>query len=244
MALWSHSLEKSEVDANLNNIPYRQLIGSLQYLVAATRPDIANAVRNLSKFLSCYEDSHWKQAKRVMRYLQGTKSLFMRIDTTKMEVFQLLAYCDADFANEKDDRKSISGYAIMFGPCCISYRSRNQSIVTMSTAEAEYIALADCVKEVLWYFEMLEELGFRQDTIVMHCDNQSAIAIAKSPDQYDRMKHISIKYHFVRDCVEKGWVTLEYCPTKNQVADILTKAIPKEQFKALRSKLGILGSSN
>jgi hypothetical protein len=167
----------------------------------------------------------------------------MKIDASQLDSVTVHAYCDADFANEKD-RKSISGYAIMFGTCCISYRSKKQSIVAMSTAEAEYIALADCVKEVLWYFELLAEIGFRQNSIVVHCDNQSAIAIAKNPGQYERTKHISLKFHFVRDIVEKAVITLEYCPTKAMIADVLTKAIPREQFEALRFKLGIMECLN
>ncbi|KAH9122724.1 hypothetical protein AeMF1_006079 [Aphanomyces euteiches] len=140
------------------NLAYRELVGSLQYLVTATRPDIANAVRNLSKHLAKYDDSHWKQAKRVLRYLKGTKSASLLIDgNNQVGAFQLTAYCDADFANG-EDRKSISGYAVMYGSCCLSYRSRKQSIVALSTAEAEYIALADCVKELLWFSELLEEL--------------------------------------------------------------------------------------
>ncbi|KAH9114804.1 hypothetical protein AeMF1_008350 [Aphanomyces euteiches] len=176
------------------NLAYRELVGSLQYLVTATRPYIANAVRNLSKHLAKYDDSHWKQAKRVLRYLQGTKSASLLIDgNNQVGAFQLTAYCDADFANG-EDRKSISGYAVMYGSCCLSYRSRKQSIVALSTAEAEYIALADCVKELLWFSELLEELGFPQRTITVHCDNQSAIAIAKNPGQHERTKHISTKY--------------------------------------------------
>ena len=199
-------------------------------MVTATRPDIANAVRNLSKHLAKYDDSHWKQAKRVLRYLKGTKSASLLIDgNCQVGAFQLTAYCDADFANG-EDRKSISGFAVMYGSCCLSYRSRKQSIVALSTAEAEYIALADCVKELLWYSELLEVLGFPQRTIVVHCDNQSAIAIAKNPGQHERTKHISTKFHFARDNVEKEKIKLEYCPSKMMIADILTKAIPREQF--------------
>ncbi|KAH9105367.1 hypothetical protein AeMF1_018786 [Aphanomyces euteiches] len=156
---------KSQDEVKALNLPYRELVGSLQYLVTATRPDIANAVRNLSKHLSKYDDTHWKQAQRV---LKSSGDL------------QLSAYCDADFANG-EDRKSISGYVVTYGSCVLSYRSRKQTIVALSTAEAEYIALADCVKELLWFSELLEELGFPQKTILVHCDNQSAIAIARTP---------------------------------------------------------------
>ncbi|KAH9120262.1 hypothetical protein AeMF1_007492, partial [Aphanomyces euteiches] len=219
---------KSQDEVKALNLPYRELVGSLQYLVTATRPDIANAVRNLSKHLSKYDDTHWKQAQRV---LKSSGDL------------QHSAYCDADFANG-EDRKSISGYVVMYGSCVLSYRSRKQTIVALSTAEAEYIALADCVKELLWFSELLEELGFPQKTILVHCDNQSAIAIAKNPGQHERTKHISTKYHFVRDSVEKEVIKLQYCPSKMMIADILTKAIPREQFEILRSKLGLTEDSN
>ncbi|KAF0688883.1 hypothetical protein As57867_019513, partial [Aphanomyces stellatus] len=173
-----------------------------QYLVTCTRPDIANAVRNLSKHLSCYDESHWKQAKRVLRYLKGTKSLCLKIDcTNQVGAFQVEAYCDAAFANS-EDRRSI-------------------------------------IKELLWYIELLEELGYPQGSIAVHCDNQSAIAIAKNPGHHERTKHISTKYHFVRDQVDKGRIQLRYCPTKLMIADILTKAIPRVQFEILRSKMGL-----
>ncbi|KAF0682497.1 hypothetical protein As57867_025303, partial [Aphanomyces stellatus] len=138
------------------NLPYRELVGSLQYLVTCTRPDIANAVRNLSKYLSCFDESHWKQAKRVLRYLKGTNSLCLKIDrTNQVGAFQIEAYCDADFANSCEDRRSISGFLVMFLGSCLSARSRKQTMVTLSTAEAEYIALCDLVKELLWYSELL-----------------------------------------------------------------------------------------
>ncbi|KAF0686024.1 Aste57867_22150 [Aphanomyces stellatus] len=214
-------IEKHAMISRAN--PYRELVGSLQYLVTAIRSDITNAVRNLSKTLSKYDESHWKQAKRVLRYLKGTKSLILTIDY----------YANAE------DRKSVSDFVVLYGGCCISGRSRKQTIVALSTAEAEYTALSEVIKEILWYIELLEELGFPQGPIVVHCDNQSAIAFAKNPGHHERTKHISTKFHFIRDHVEKGRVTLEYCPTKMMIADILTKAIPREQFVILRSKLGI-----
>ncbi|KAF0683901.1 hypothetical protein As57867_024010, partial [Aphanomyces stellatus] len=175
----------------------------------------------------------------VLRYLKGTKSLCLKIDCTgQVGAFQVDANCDADFANS-EDRRSISGFLVMFLSCCLSARSRKQTMVTLSTAEAEYIALCDLVKELLWYIELLEELGFPQRSIVVHCDNQSAIAIAKNPGHHERTKHISTKYHFVRDQVEKRRIQLIYCPTKLMIADILTKAIPREQFEILRSKMGL-----
>ena len=119
-----------------------------------------------------------------------------------------------------------------------------EEINRCSIAEAEYIAHADCVKELLWYSELLEELGFPQQTIVVHCDNQSAIAIAKNPGQHERTKNISTKFHFVRDNVEKEKIKLEYCPSKMIIADILTKDIPREQFEILRSKMGLTKDSN
>jgi len=243
-----HDLEPSKLsdeEFKKLNMQYCELVGSLQYLVTATRPDIANAVQNLSKYLSKYDESHWKQAKRVLRYLKGTKSSVLKIDcTNQVGAVQLEAYCDADFANA-EDRKSISGFVVLYGGCCISGRSRKQTIVALSTAEAEYIALSDVIKELLWYSELLDELGFSQGPITVHCDNQSAIAIAKSPGHHERTKHISIKFHFVRDNVDKEHVKLQYCPSKMMIADILTKAIPREQFEILRSKLGIVdGSTN
>ncbi|KAF0689588.1 Aste57867_18977 [Aphanomyces stellatus] len=192
------SIPLSPSELKTLNLPYRELVVKQAQpkrvddaQLAVPRAYIANAVRNLSKYPSCFYESHWKQAKRVLRYLKGTKSLCLKIDSTDQEgAFQVEAYCDADFANSCEDRKSISGFLVMFLDCCLSAGSRMQSMVTLSTAEAEYIALCDLVKELLWYIELLEELGFPQGSIVVHCDNQSAIAIAKNPGHHERTKHI------------------------------------------------------
>ncbi|KAF0688139.1 Aste57867_20219 [Aphanomyces stellatus] len=143
---------------------------------------------------------------RLRALRQGSLSLHQKSGRNngafdcQVGAFQVEAYCDADFANS-EDRRSISGFLVMFLGCCLSARSRKQTMVTLSTAEAEYIALCDLVKELLWYIELLEELGFPQRSIVVHCGNQSAIAIAKNPGHHERTKHISVKYHFV--CVIK-----------------------------------------
>ncbi|KAF0714369.1 Aste57867_3900 [Aphanomyces stellatus] len=186
------------------NLPYREHVGSLQYfLVTCTRPDIANAVHNLSTYLSCFDESHWKQTKRVLRYLKGTKLLYLKIDCTdQVGAFQVEAYCDADFANSCEDR--------------------NPSAAFWSCSSAAVCLQDQGIKELL--------CALRQP---------SAIAIAKNPGHHERTKHISTKYHFVRDQVEKGRIQLCYCPTKLMIADILMKAIPREQFEILRSKMGL-----
>jgi hypothetical protein len=138
------------------------------------------------------------------------------------------------------DRKSTSGYAFFLNGAPISSASRKQQTVALSTAEAEYVALAAATQEALWLRALLEELGLHQEqpTLLLQ-DNQSAIAIAKNPEFHARTKHIDIRHHFVRDAVEDKMIHLKFCPTEEMVADALTKPLPKTSFQELRARLGV-----
>jgi hypothetical protein len=218
---------------------YRGLIGSLQYLVRGTRPDIANVVRELSKFLSCYNKSHWMAALRVLKYLKGTSNFGLLMDGSKRQItFEV--YTDASFANRPKDRKSVSGYTIQMADCSVSWSSRKQDCVSLHTAEAELIALSEGIKESEWIWHLLKEIGFAQsEPIQVWCDSTSAISTVNNPGNHKASKHVEVRYLYARDIMEKGRIKLNFVKTEEMTADTLTKALPTKPFVYLRSKLGV-----
>ncbi|KAH9112159.1 hypothetical protein AeMF1_013477 [Aphanomyces euteiches] len=221
---------------NANNLPYRSLTGALQYLVTATRPDIAYAVRFLSSHNHDYNTSHWRMAKRVLKYLQGTKHLGIKHDGGASA--RPKAFSDADFANDKQDSKSITGSVITMGGGAITYMSKKQSLVGQSTTEVEYIAAAETAKNLIWLHELLHEMKVKIDLpIEMFVDNQSAIQVARAAATHSRTKHIRLRFHFLKELVAENVVCLQYTSTKDQIADIFTKVQTREMFEAHRARL-------
>ncbi|POM58367.1 Polyprotein [Phytophthora palmivora] len=209
---------------------YRGIVGSHQYLVRGTRPDIANAVRELSKFSSCYNRTHWDAARRVLKYLKGTSTYGLFLDG-KMRDVTYEVYTDASFACQSKERKSVTGYVIKMAGTSVSWCSSKQGGVSLSTAEAELIALSEGSKESEWLWHLLGKMGFPQ--------KGATISIVKNPGNHKANKHIEIRYLFTRDLVELGRLKIAYCATTEMTADILTKALPTKQFLKLREKLGV-----
>jgi hypothetical protein len=156
------------------------------------------------------------------------------------KTMELEGYSDADFAGDVNDRKSTSGYVFMDQGAVISWRSKKQTVVAQSTAEAEYVALAAVTQEAQALRKLYQTLGLPpvKPTKIWE-DNQAAIAIAENPINYKRTKHIDVKYHYTRDQLEKGTIEIAYCATDDQLADIFTKSLPRVQFQTLRCKLGL-----
>lgn len=227
-------LEEGEpVDETL----FKSLVGSLMY-ITTTRPDIQFVVSYISRFMSRPTEAHFAAAKRVLRYLQGTLDYgiwYKRGGSGKMEVFT-----DSDFAGDQNDRKSTSGYLVLWDGAAVSWSSKKQGIVTLSSTEAEYVAAAACACQVIWIRGILEELGMKQeDGSVIRCDNTSTIKLSKNPVFHGRCKHIGVRYHFLRDLVGDGTVELQHVGSKEQIADIFTKPLHREVFVKLREKLGV-----
>ena len=175
---------------------YRSAVGGLLYL-CHTRPDIAQAVGVVCKYSSDPSDAHWTAVKRIFRYLKGTTSY--GISFTKGKDLKLLGYADADYAGDLDSRKSTSGYVFFLNGAPVSCSSKAQATVAQSTAEAEYVAANDAVREAVWLRLLLEELGLKQQgATLLWQDNQGAIAIAKNPESHSRTKHIDVKHHYIR----------------------------------------------
>ncbi len=234
----SQKLKKDGVsDATVSQTLYQSAVGSLLYLSGWTRPDIAFAVSNVAKFTSNPTQQHWMAVKRILRYISGTIDYGIRY---KKGNDQLVGYSDASWANDPNDRKSVSAYIFMLSGAPISWRSKKQTTVALSTAEAEYVALAAAAQEAVWLRNVMKELREKLPATVIHEDNQSAIAIAKNPQFHGRTKHIEIKYHFVRELVDNGTVKLHYCDTSNMLADLLTKGLPTAQHRKLRESLNIM----
>uniref|UniRef100_A0A6V7J2D0 Reverse transcriptase Ty1/copia-type domain-containing protein n=1 Tax=Bracon brevicornis TaxID=1563983 RepID=A0A6V7J2D0_9HYME len=221
------------------NLPYRELVGSLMYLSVCTRPDISHAVSYLSQYNSCYDQTHWIAAERVLRYLNGTKNVGLKYRKT---LSPLLGYVDADWANCVDDRKSYTGFAFILGGCVISWESRKQRTVALSSTGAEYMALNEATKEAVHLQRFLVEMGFTNLAKgILMCDNNGALKLAKNPVFHNRTKHIDVKHHAVRDIINSNsGPKLEYISTNDMGADILTKGLAKPKHNKCLEILGIL----
>jgi hypothetical protein len=216
---------------------YMSIVGSLLYAAMVTRPDITYAVQSLGRHLQSSGPEHLAAAKRVLRYLQGTKKMGIKFSGGSTIRNKLLTgYSDSDWGGDPDTRRSTTAYLFQFGGGPISWSSRLQPTVALSSAEAEYMAVCAATQESTYLRQLLSELGYPQaDATTIYEDNQGCIALARNPVLHKRTKHIEIRYHFIRERIESGQVKLEYIPTQKQLADILTKALPKPQFEALRT---------
>lgn len=232
-------LEKCTDPSGYTTKPYRELIGCLTYVAVTSRPDICAAVNYYSTFQSCASDVHWNHAKRILRYIKGTLDLKLVMKrSTSCEVIE--GYADSDWAGDIGDRKSLSGYVFQVHQATVSWTAQKQRTVALSSAEAEYISLSVAVKEAIWLRMLLKDFKkeFGGPTII-HEDNQACISVAEDDKMTKRLKHIDVRYRFVQDAVQRGTICLEYVASENQVADIMTKGLPRVQFEKLRSLLGV-----
>ena len=177
------------------------------------------------------------EAKRIIKYISGTADLGLlyTFDTSPT----LVGYCDADWAGSTTDRRSTSGGCFYLGNNLISWFSKKQNCVALSTAESEYIAAGSSCTQLLWMKQMLVEYNVKQNVMTLYCDNVSAINISKNPVQHSKTKHIDIRHHFIRELVEDKKIVLEYIQTEKQLADIFTKSLDVNRFESLRSSLGL-----
>nr|ABA98303.2 retrotransposon protein, putative, unclassified [Oryza sativa Japonica Group] len=230
-------LDPDEDGEAVDQKEYRSMIVSLLYLTAS-RPDIQFAVCLCARFQASTRASHRQAVKRIMRYLNHTLEFVIWYSTSSS--ICLSGYSDADFGGCRIDRKSTSGTCHFLGTSLIAWSSRKQSSVAQSTAESEYVAAASCCSQILWLLSTLKDYGLTFEKVPLFCDNTSAINIAKNPVQHSRTKHIDIRFHFLRDHVEKGDVELQFLDTKLQIADIFTKPLDSNLFAFLRGELGII----
>jgi hypothetical protein len=231
-------LTKEEVESMVK-IPYQSAVGSLMYAMVATRPDIAVAVGVVSQFMNNPGQQHWTAVKRIFRYLKGSMDFCLELSGNN-KLVKLEGYCDADWAGNVDNRRSTTGYTFTLAGASISWKSRHQPTVALSTTEAEYMAATEATKEAVWLRAFLDNLGYKQlnPTSILD-DNQSCISLTKNPTYHARTKHIDIQHHFVREKVEANEVIFQFCGTDKMVADILTKPLSKFKHELFRRLMGI-----
>ncbi|XP_041975764.1 secreted RxLR effector protein 161-like [Aricia agestis] len=195
----------------------------------------------LSKYNNKPETSHWLALKRVMRYLKGTEDCKM---TFKQDLDENMThgFCDADWASSEDDRRSCTGYSFMFQGGTISWNSKRQPTVALSTTEAEYMSLSSCVQEAMWLKQLQECFWpeLKHQAMIIYSDNQSSIKLSGTDGYHSRTKHIDVRHHFVRDKVMEGHIDVQYVQTDMMVADALTKATPYRKLRYCASKMGLM----
>jgi hypothetical protein len=254
----------------MEKYPYREAVGSLLWIANGTRPDIAFSVSQVAKFMSNPGMEHWEAVKRILRYLKGTQNVKITYNglrnvsiagytsgdlplvnkfkdpkegtSNKRVRINPELYVDADYAADPDSRRSITGYIFMLAGGPISWQSRQQASVALSTMEAEYMAACAATQEAIWLRLLLKDLHILDgdQPMVIREDNTACMAYAKNNMDYKKSKHIDVKYHFVRERVASGEIVLEYVKSADQLADILTKPMDFQKFSQLRER--ILGS--
>lgn len=230
-------LSKDDGAEKVDETMYRSIIGCLLYLTA-TRPDLMFAASVLSRFMSNPSEIHLKAAKRVLRYVKG--SVELGIWFKKAEKLQLIGYSDSDWAGCIDDMRSTSGYVFFLNSGAVCWHSKKQDTTAQSTAEPEYISAAAAVNQAIWLRKVMLDLRqIQEEPTVIFCDNQSAVAMAKNPILHGKTKHIKIKFHAVREVESNAEVKLIHCRGEDQLADIMTKGLPKTKFESLRLRLGV-----
>ncbi|MCO5599310.1 hypothetical protein L7F22_053411 [Adiantum nelumboides] len=230
---------KSDTEkAEMAKIPYASACGSLMYAMVATRPDIAYVVGVVSRFMSNPGKKHWEAVKGVLRYLNGTKDRCICFGKGKLSL-SVVGYTDADYVGYLDKWRSTSGYLYTFAGGAISWLSRLQSCVTLSTTEAEYDAASEACKEAIWLTRLVGDLGIVREIPVLHCDSQSAIQLARNPVFHAKTKHVDVRYHFIREVLEDKRLQLVKVHTNDNPVDLLTKSLSSERFTHCRELMGI-----
>ena len=223
----------------VNETNYQSLIGLLMYIGLITRPDIIHCVNKLAQFNKCPHQEHLNAAKHILRYLNKTSEFGLHYkETGKM----LYGFADSDWAGSCDDRKSYTGYIFSLAGAAVSYESKKQTTVALSTAEAEYMAISAATKEIQYLRNLLTDIGLTKYVkipTILYGDNIGAQQLVRNPVYHSRSKHIDIRVHHVREVYQQGILDLKYVPSTENVADILTKIMQKGKHQYLLQKLGI-----
>lgn len=217
---------------------YQSLVGALMYLAVSTRPDIVHTINKLSQFNSDPHAEHAVALKHLLRYLSTNCKAKLTYTKSSEDV---KGYVDADWAGNPDNRKSCTGLVFIFAGAAVSWESKKQTSVALSSTEAEYMALSQASKEAVYLRNLVIELGItlHNNSIVLFNDNVGAQQLAKNPVHHPRTKHIDIRYHFVRELIEEGVITTNYLCTGDMIADIFTKNVTKAKHIRFTSMMGL-----
>ena len=217
---------------------YKQMVGSLMHLIA-TRPDLMFAICLVSRYVERPTGMHLAVVKRIFRYLRGTTKFGIMYRRGKEGT--LIAYSDSDYAGDVNDRRSTSGYVFVLGSGAVSWSSKKQPVVTLSTIEAEFIAAASCACQNVWLRRILEQVGHPQlKPTTVYYDNNSTIKLSRNPVLHGRSKHIDVRFHFLKDLCKDEVIKLVQCRSQEQISDIMTKHLMLESFSNFSSRLGMI----
>ena len=227
------TVDSRQLDEKEHKI-FRSIVGSLIYVMTGTRPDLSFIVTKLSQYLTCPNEYHLKLAKNVLRYIKGT--LHYKLIYKKSNILEVIGYSDSDYGGS-EDRYSISGYCFQLnkeGPP-ISWKSRKQNIIALSSCKAEYVALASATQEANFLRQLLLDMQYLDNKkVTINVDNQSAISLAKNPVFRQRNKHIDIKYHYIRSQIKENLIELKHIPSELNVADIFTKPVSSHKINRFK----------
>jgi hypothetical protein len=224
-----------DMKSQMSNVPYRECVGALNYLVTCTRPDLAFSVGAVSAFLSNPGRQHWQAVKNIVRYIKGTINSGITYGKYTHDN-TIYGYVDSDFARDVDSRKSISGYSFQLNGGSISWKSKKQPIVAHSTCEAEYVAASLCSTKSIYLRNFFKEIGFHQSNpTILFEDNKACIDLTNQIGVSQRTKHIDLRYHIIRDYVQQKQVCVTKVGTDDNIADQFTKPLPKKKFTMFRN---------
>lgn len=224
-----------------SNELYRRMIGSLLYLSTHTRPDIAACVSILCRKVNNPSSTDFVEIKRILRYLQFSKKMKLQLgdySNSFKKDLTLVGYADTDFAGDPSTRKSTHGFVFKLGDSVISWASRKQTCVALSSTQAEYIGLSEASQECVWLKELLKDFSINISKCIMLEDNQSSLKLLENK-MNSRTKHIDIKYHHIRQLNQDGIIEFKYCPTSEMIADMMTKPLGNVKLSYFRNKVGL-----
>ncbi|KAH9695612.1 hypothetical protein KPL71_022838 [Citrus sinensis] len=234
--------EEADID-HMRRIPYSSAVGSIMYAMVCTRSNVVYGIGLVSMFMGNPGKEHWEAIKWLLRYLRGTEGHGVMFGQVSNASSKVLGYVDSDFAGDLDKRRSVTSLVFTLCGGAVSWKSTLQSVVALSTTEAEYIALTEAVKEALWLKGLVTELGLEQESVTVNCDSSSAIQLSKNPKYHERTKHADVRMHFIRDKIRSGVINVIKIPTEVNPADMLTKPLPTVKFRNSLDLIGVINFS-
>ena len=215
----------------MDGISYSSVVGSLMYAMVCTRPDLCHVVSVVSRYMASPGKTHWDAIKWVLRYLRGTIFIGLKYGVGKENGANIMGYVDFSYAGDLYTKRSLTGYIFKVYGNIVSWKSNLQSVVALSTTEAEYIVVIEALKEAMWLWRLVEELGIILEHVKVFCDSQNALHLTKHQVYHERTKHIDVKLHFIHDIVSGEVINMKKIFTKDNLEDMLTKALPMNKLK-------------